>query len=332
MSVTMNRAQNLSGQVGHPKGLVGGLATYLIAMLVVPGIGVAQPTSLSDLTSQASKIKCLRAYANPALGPLRGKMPMDIDAEPSGEMLLNKSVPTANERMALPAYLIAERYCARLFLADISNKPLDTQAPTKNIAPDEEFELLQTGKISYAEYFQLAHLRIQGLIGKLPNNPTSASHAYEGYIDGWLTPSKSQYPEGSPWWDFYNYSITTAREVDSGKIAQNEGQRLIEAHRLKFNDELAAQTKTIASATLNCSITDSQNANRDTPVTLDYSRKLANNYHAEFSDTWITWTSTAADGVEYHNALNRLSGSLSVGTSQYPALLAGHCAPAKQQF
>ena len=297
----------------------------------------AQPATVATFSAKDFGItqetidSCASAYAVKSLTPLRGKMPMGFADKPTAEMRANEKVPSSAERAAFAAYLTAQDNCNAMAGADMDRFLGKVPDEPKRLEPDDEFKQLQAGKMTYGEYFRISDRTSEARAAKALKFMEQDSHSYQNFIEAWLAPSKVTYPQGSPWWDFYRYSIATAKDVDAGKLAQAEGQNLIEARRLKLNSELAGQS-TEGQATLNCNISDGDKLRVERAILLDYGRKQVNGLPALFSDTVITWDSDATGGGKLHNNLNRLSGFISVGSTEYPVMFSGYCAPAKKQF
>ena len=313
-----------------------------ITALVVGGwlaMGYAQAQPATGATFSAKDFgvtqetidSCASAYTVKSLTPLRGKMPMGFAEKPTAEMRANDKVPSPSERTAFAAYLAARDKCNAMASADTDRFLGKVPDASTRREPDDEFKQLQAGKLTYSEYFRISDRTSETRVAKAVKFMEQDTHSYQNFIEAWLAPSKAMYPQGSPWWDFYRYSIATAMDVDAGKLAQAEGQGLIEARRLKLNAELTGQPAE-SQATLNCNVSDGDKLRVERAILLDYGRKQVNGLPALFSDTGITWDSDATGGGKLHHNLNRLSGFISVGSTEYPVMFSGYCTPAKKQF
>lgn len=301
------------------------------ALLLLTATLSVQAENLTSRITEATTSACSRGYAAPVLAPLRGKMPMTVLSNPTAEMRADEIVPTAKERAALPAYFAAESACSRLWVADFLREAGSTQQLPKPVGRFEEELLLQGGKISYAEYFRRRDRRVEAGVEDAMKTHGLTNHAFQDWVETWLTPFKPNYSTDSPWWNFYNFAIERARDADAGKISQKEAQDLIESRRLKVNEEMAAQTAA-SLVNLNCEMTAGPGQTRDMALVMDYPNKQVNRFPATFTETTVTWSSGSAGNGTYNYQLNRLSGFLNVGTEQFPALSTGRCAPAKRKF
>lgn len=244
--------------------------------LPVCQVAIGATFSAKDLgVTQETIDSCASAYAAESLSPLRGRMPMGFAAKPTTEMRATERVPSVAERAAFPAYLDARVRCNIMAGADMDRILGKVPDVTTRQEPDDEFKQLQAGKLTYGEYFRISDRNSDARTAKVLKYMEQDSHSYQIVVEAWLAPGKSSYPQGSPWWDFYKYSIATARDVDAGKLAQADGQMLIEARRLKLNSELAGPSAE-NQATLNCNVSDGDKLRVEQAILLDYSRKQVN--------------------------------------------------------
>jgi len=169
--------------------------------------------------------------------------------------------------------------------------------------------------------------------GNSPSNSTLLnSNRYQKQIESWLDPFKSSYTADSPWWGFYSYAIAEAKDVDSGKISEQEAAKMIDERRLKLNQEIAS-TSVPKLATLNCLLVSGNGEQNEIGLTIDYTNMQVNGYKAEFHENVIRWSIPATNGsTKFYESLNRLSGFYNSGSDQFPSLWTGHCAPATKQF
>ena len=158
-----------------------------------------------------------------------------------------------------------------------------------------------------------------------------ASKSFELSVWMWLDPLKPNWPAASPWWGFYNYAIAIAKNVDSGKISDEAGRKLIEERRLALNQELAAAAAPKV-VTLNCALSGPDGKPVERAIMIDYSNLKVSGYPANFYENEIRWSYKTGAGANVNNTLNRLSGFLQIGDEEFPALITGRCVPGVKQF
>lgn len=79
-----------------------------------------------------------------------------------------------------------------------------------------------------------------------------------------------------------------------------------------------------------CSLTNSKGDRSDDIFELDYVNRTVNGHSALFTDNGVEWTEIGGD-TEFHIFLNRYSGSVQIGTKNFPSLLSGQCSPAVER-
>jgi hypothetical protein len=297
---------------------------------------------MNGITHQ-TRDACLKEFANSKLDLLRGKIPFWMES-PTDEMCKNDNKPSAKEREALRTYLNASITCGKFMIPDqfaIIHRNLNEKSRREaefNVSKKYKSEIqpLIDGKITYAEYFKRKTLYLNDFLKKNGIDPKSldtkqsAPKRYETYIESWLGQYKSNWPANSPWWGFYYYAIATAKDVDNGKISDQNAAKLIEDKRLKVEQEVAAHSAPKV-VTLNCSISG-YGVNGEKALTINYTNMQVNGQKAEFYENDILWTEQSSDGIVYHCTLNRLSGFINISIDNFPNLITGRCAPATKQF
>lgn len=275
---------------------------------------------------------CTKGYANSKIDPVRDKIYI-VGSQLTDDMLKDKSKPNAIEKEALRVYVDAEVACAKSLYA-IAFKDNEQMRLAQDIQAKKRIEAetrpLINGKITYAEYNRRQDQKLKDAEERMKE--AGFDHRYENYVEAWLSPNKSAYPSGSPWWGFYNYAIATAKDVDRGKISEEEAAKLIEDKRLKVNEEIAASAAPKVT-TLNCPVHGPAGEQGDIPIAIDYTNMKVNGRKADFYENSIRWSIPSTDGSSDTDfTLNRLSGFINVGSDQFPSLMSGYCAPATKKF
>lgn len=75
-----------------------------------------------------------------------------------------------------------------------------------------------------------------------------------------------------------------------------------------------------------CRVADNRGQSQsDFPVKLDYTNRTANGYPANITDAEVMWKFEGKKGTQYTVVLNRYSGSIAIGTDEFPDLGSGKC-------
>lgn len=280
---------------------------------------------------------CAEEYASSKIDPVRNKIAI-LGSPVTDDMLKNKSKPSAEEKKTLRAYMVAEISCTKSLNAIVfkDNEKMrlakDGQVK-KNV--EVNIKPLIDEKIAYAEYnkhAEQAFKRGKEAAKKVLMEAGIDSHWYENHFEAQFGSGKSAYPPSSPWWGFYNYAIAIAKDMDSGKIAYEEGNKLINDRLAKVNQVIAdGAARTVV--TLNCLVHGPNGEQVEIPMTIDYTNMKVDGYKADFNVNLIRWSIPSTDGSsDTYYALNRLSGFLNVGNNQLPSFMTGYCSPAQRQF
>lgn|GEM_PF-1365825 len=319
------------------------LLVYTCVLTLVSSISNAQEDNnplksfiMAQGITNETYVACVNEFTNKKLDPVRNKIPFWYLNVGTDSMRNNTNKPTAQEKEALQAYLNANIVCDALSNADLF--PNDEKKQNeKNISQEKslkkELQPLIDGKITYAEYSLRQDQKIKTDLKSLGLDPNIYDpkpvdpKRYQNFIESWLGPYKVNYPENSPWWSLYYYAVGIAKEVDKGKISDENAAKLIEVKRIKVNEEIAALSAPKI-VTLNCSVTLSGGERRDMVLAIDYTNLQVNGYKAEFSENIIRWTVPDPVNPDGHYTLNRLSGFLNIGNYQFSSLISGYCAPA----
>ena len=285
-------------------------------------------------------VACVNEFANKKLDPIRSKIPFWLLNGATDAMQKNFNIPTKEEKIALKAYLNASITCDTLTTADILKNDEKKQHETnlrKVESLKEELQPLIDGKITYAEYLRRQDKKGEKALKSMGFDPNEFTQKpidpkrYQNFVESWLGQYKANYPANSPWWTLYYYAIGIAKDVDKGKMSDENAAKLIEEKRLKVNQEMAALTAPKV-VNLNCSVTSSGGSQNEIALTIDYTNMQVNGFKAEFYENEIRWTVPDPVNPDSHFTLNRLSGFVSGGTYQSSNLVTGHCTQATRQF
>jgi hypothetical protein len=269
---------------------------------------------------------CRSYNAHPKLDAIRSRIPFDGN-EPTKVMRTYEKKPNAAERAALEVYKEVQLACAAELAK--AESPTDAKAQDEIIAAyklwiAERVDPLLTGRITFAEY-----LRREDKRNADAKAAFKRANSFRAETERWLGGGSPDARSSSFWPEFTRDALAIAERVDSGLIPREEGSRLLEERRHRFNNDLA----TASQVTLNCAYQGSDGRRMDGPVVIDYMRQQVNGFSAQFSDTMIQWETSSSDGrIKYTNTLNRLSGFTSIGSGEFPTLFTGQCSTAKRQF
>lgn len=276
---------------------------------------------------------CLRFYSSSDIDPIR-----DVVIFPGGSIktpppiLENDRVPTASEVVALKALFIAALSCDNAYFNSLKDSAKKRGPDLQRVfesADRRDLGLLISGDITIAEFNQQKIEEGEAAERALKFDVDSKDW-FEEKIGKWLDPEKTKYTSESPWWVFYNYALSTAKEVDANNVLPGVADVLIERKRIEVNRELVAAA-TPKPLTLNCSVNGPNGAEIQIPVVVDYAGLSVNGWPAKFFPNSINWDVKNTAGV-YHWNLNRLSGYLSIGTDEVPFVSGGMCSAAKPKF
>ena len=326
------------------------LAAALL-FLSIPAIAASDYPCMNCLTSEAmeelkkgnaeAKKICTQAFSDSELLSLFEKVPIPEDGPITESMLNLDRRPTAKEKAALHVYYVAHKNCLnawsnailhfQLYIGATINEVDDMKKAHQKSNEHElnNTHLLAEGKLTFAEYNSKENQRREDarVEGKKGYELMLLRKNYQANIKAWLDPFKSVNAKNLPWQEFYKEAIEIAQEVKNGKIEPQIADKMIEDKRLALNQSMDKAKR----VTLNCTSMKMSSSNKqlpDSPVTIDFTKSTVNGVSATINEDTISWATSTKEII----IINRLSGFISIGTDQFPALITGHCAPAQRQF
>lgn len=295
----------------------------LIPLLILTALLATAPIAgAATLGSVGSD--CEKGLSDPALDPLRSRMPIGLTAETTDDMRRHRRKVTMSERTALAKLREINLGCADALAAvsfpdNQSQRDLMNSMYQKRL--DESLQPLMDGRITFAEYLDREALATAEL-----NAQIRAQRLFTKDVQEWLAGLGPGFAGVHLWDELVAAALAIAANVDGGRLGFDEGRKQIESAYVRFKANLEAQK-----VTLSCVLAAPNGFRGETPVVIDYARSQVNGLAARVTENIISWQQQAGNYL-YNYSINRLTGTVNVSAGDFPQLFTGPCTIASRKF